>query len=102
MFLLRLLVLYLLLLLLYQIHSELLPLHGPSALDNQAEELPFVVSDLTYVRVNGKWQYICVFIALFNHEIIGSCTGGVKFDLGLPGFIVYHLISFQYVMLRGF
>ncbi|WP_419883467.1 IS3 family transposase [Peribacillus sp. B-H-3] len=45
---------------------------------DQAEELAVVVSDLTYVRVNGKWQYICVFIDLFNREIIGSSTGPNK------------------------
>lgn len=29
--------------------------------DNQ-EELAFVGSDLTYVRVNGKWRYVCLFV----------------------------------------
>ncbi len=33
-----------------------------------------IVSDLTYVQVNGKWNYICLLIDLFNREIIGhSC-----------------------------
>ncbi|WP_286642728.1 IS3 family transposase [Spiroplasma ixodetis] len=31
----------------------------------------FIVSDLTYVQVNGKWNYICLLIDLFNREIIG-------------------------------
>jgi transposase InsO family protein len=30
-----------------------------------------IVSDLTYVRVKDKWNYICVIIDLFNREIIG-------------------------------
>ncbi len=30
-----------------------------------------IVSDLTYVQVNGKWNYICLLIDLFNREIIG-------------------------------
>ncbi|GIN63872.1 hypothetical protein J27TS8_38650 [Robertmurraya siralis] len=33
-----------------------------------------VVSDLTYVRVNKKWQYVCVFVDLFNCEIVGFST----------------------------
>ncbi|MBU2702315.1 transposase InsO family protein [Sporomusaceae bacterium BoRhaA] len=37
-----------------------------------------VVSDLTYVRVNHKWNYICVLIDLFNREIIGYSTGIYK------------------------
>ncbi|MFC3901214.1 transposase family protein [Aliicoccus persicus] len=30
-----------------------------------------LVSDLTDVKVSGKWHYICVFIDLFNREIVG-------------------------------
>ncbi len=37
----------------------------------QTEERRFVVSDLTYVRVQNRWHYICVLIDLFNREIIG-------------------------------
>ena len=37
-----------------------------------------VVSDLTYVRVNKKWHYICVFVDLFNREIVGFSTGPNK------------------------
>ncbi|MGD6794695.1 IS3 family transposase [Metabacillus indicus] len=44
----------------------------------QPEELSVVVSDLTYVRVNQKWHYICVFVDLFNREIIGFSTGPNK------------------------
>jgi putative transposase len=45
---------------------------------NQEEELTVVVSDLTYVRVNQKWHYVCVFVDLFNREIIGCSTGPNK------------------------
>ncbi|PEP58665.1 IS3 family transposase, partial [Bacillus pseudomycoides] len=29
---------------------------------NQKEELAVVVSDLTYVRVNKKWNYVCLLV----------------------------------------
>lgn len=37
-----------------------------------------VVSDLTYVRVGNRWNYICVLIDLFNREIIGYSAGANK------------------------
>ncbi|WP_338977618.1 IS3 family transposase [Spiroplasma endosymbiont of Panzeria rudis] len=37
-----------------------------------------IVSDLTYVQVNGKWNYICLLIDLFNREIIGHSVGFKK------------------------
>ena len=37
--------------------------------------LEAVVSDLTYVRVAGRWNYICLLIDLFNQEIIGHSCG---------------------------
>lgn len=33
--------------------------------------LEVVVSDLTYVRVEGKWHYVCLILDLHNREIIG-------------------------------
>ena len=42
------------------------------------EELAVVVSDLTYVRVAGKWHYVCLFVDLFNREIIGHSAGPNK------------------------
>ena len=45
--------------------------------DGQAQYAA-VVSDLTYVRVDKKWHYICVFVDLFNREIIGCSTGPNK------------------------
>ena len=40
--------------------------------------LEVVVSDLTYVNVNGKWHYICLLIDLFNREILGYSSGKYK------------------------
>lgn len=37
-----------------------------------------LVSNLTYVKVSGKWNYICSFIDLFNREIIGYSAGKNK------------------------
>ncbi len=53
----------------------------PNKLDrqfNQKEELAVVVSDLTYVRVNKKWRYVCLLVDLFNREIIGHSVGKKK------------------------
>lgn len=49
---------------------------------NNREEKEVVVSDLTYVNVNGKWHYICLLIDLFNREIIGYSAGSKK-DIAL-------------------
>ena len=40
--------------------------------------LDVVVSDLTYVNVSGKWNYICIILDLFNREIIGYAAGKRK------------------------
>jgi putative transposase len=45
---------------------------------NQEKELKVVVSDLTYVRVQHKWHYICVLVDLYNREIIGYSSGPHK------------------------
>lgn len=37
-----------------------------------------VVSDLTYVRVGNKWNYVCLLVDLFNREIIGCSVGANK------------------------
>jgi len=44
--------------------------------DREAREV--VVSDLTYVRVDGKWNYICMLLDLHNREIIGYSAGANK------------------------
>ena len=45
---------------------------------NQDKQLAVVVSDLTYVRVGKKWHYVCLFVDLFNREIIGHSAGENK------------------------
>lgn len=45
---------------------------------NRKETLDVIVSDLTYVRVNGKWCYVCLVIDLWNREIIGWSVGKRK------------------------
>jgi putative transposase len=45
---------------------------------NNRGKLEVVVSDLTYVRVNGRWAYICVLQDLYNKEIIGYSVGKNK------------------------
>src|SRR5699024_7431147 len=44
----------------------------------QDKPLAVVVSDLTYVRVGTKWHYVCLFVDLFNREIIGRSAGANK------------------------
>lgn len=45
---------------------------------NREEQLDAVVSDLTYVNVAGKWNYICLILDLWNREIIGYSAGKHK------------------------
>lgn len=52
-----------------------------NVLNRQFQNQPYrnvVVSDLTYVRVGNRWNYICVLIDLFNREIIGYSAGEHK------------------------
>jgi len=44
----------------------------------QDEPFAVVVGDLSYVRVDGKWNYVCLFVDLFNREIIGHSCGARK------------------------
>lgn len=53
----------------------------PNLLNRQFDgQAPFaaVVSDLTYVRVGQKWQYVCILLDLHNREIIGYSSGAHK------------------------
>ena len=45
---------------------------------NRKEELDVIVSDLTYVNVAGKWNYICLILDLYNREIVGYAAGKNK------------------------
>jgi len=42
---------------------------------NNQTQNAVIVSDLTYVRVNYKWNYVCIIVDLFNREIIGFSAG---------------------------
>jgi transposase InsO family protein len=53
----------------------------PNAVNREFKDrkkLEVVVSDLTYVRVNKKWSYICILLDLHNREIIGYSAGSKK------------------------
>lgn len=45
---------------------------------NDQSQHNVVVSDLTYVRVENSWNYICLLLDLFNREIIGYSAGRNK------------------------
>ncbi|HID4944836.1 TPA: IS3 family transposase [Staphylococcus aureus] len=45
---------------------------------NREQAMETLVSDLTYVKVAGTWHYICLFIDLFNREIVGYSAGKNK------------------------
>ena len=42
------------------------------------KKMEVLVSDLTYVRVGTQWRYICLFVDLFNREIVGFSVGTRK------------------------
>ena len=44
----------------------------------QSQQLSVLVSDLTYVRVGKRWHYVCLFVDLFNREIVGASAGPNK------------------------
>ena len=45
---------------------------------NNHRHLEVVVSDLTYVKVNDTWNYVCILLNLANREIIGYSAGKNK------------------------
>ena len=45
---------------------------------NQEERMKVIVSDLTYVNVAGKWNYMCLMLDLYNREIVGYAAGKHK------------------------
>ena len=55
---------------------------------NNRSQMEVVVSDLTYVRVNRKWNYVCLILDLHYREIIGYSVGPKKDAL-----LVYNLHS---------
>lgn len=47
---------------------------APNVLDREFDGYPphtRIVSDLTHVRVGGKWSYVCLLIDLHSREIVG-------------------------------
>ena len=62
-------------------------------------EKEVIVSDLTYVKVVGKWCYICALIDLLNREVVGWSVGENKTaDLVLLAFAMSG-IDWRYVMI---
>ncbi len=45
---------------------------------NRSDIMDVIVSDLTYVNVSGKWNYICLILDLYNREIVGYAAGKNK------------------------
>lgn len=45
---------------------------------NQQKPLETLVTDLTDVRVDNRWAYVCLIIDLFNREIIGYLLVGTR------------------------
>jgi len=37
-----------------------------------------VVSDLTYIKIAGKWDYLCILLDLCGRKILGSAVGNQK------------------------
>jgi len=60
----------------------------------KTRELNVVVSDLTYVRVDQKWHYICILLVdLYNREIIDYSAGPNKTaSLVQRAFALYYTI----------
>lgn len=54
---------------------------APNVLDREFDGYPphtHIVSDLTHVRVGGKWNCVCLLIDLHSREIVGHAAGGRK------------------------
>jgi len=45
---------------------------------DEREKYEVVVSDLTYVKIGGKWHYLCLLLDLCGRKIIGSAAGNQK------------------------
>lgn len=68
---------------------------APNVLDREFDGHPphtHIVGDPTYVRVGGKWNYVCLPIDLRDREIVGHAASGrkdsrlVKAAFATPGF----------------
>ena len=45
---------------------------------DRREKYEVVVSDLTYVKIGGKWRYLCLLLDLCGRKILGSAVGNQK------------------------
>ena len=62
------------------------PNHLNQEFDQKAPDLAWA-SDFTYIRVNGKWYYLCIVMDLFSRKIIGwHLSGKHDVDLTLTAF----------------
>lgn len=57
---------------------------------NQKKKMNVIISDLTYINVTGKWNYICLILDLFNREIVGY-SAGVNKDAKLVKEAIYSI-----------
>jgi transposase-like protein len=46
--------------------------------DERVKYEEVVVSDLTYIKIAGKWHYLCVLLDLCGRKILGSAVGTQK------------------------
>ncbi|WP_420869119.1 IS3 family transposase [Acetobacterium wieringae] len=71
---------------------------------NGRAPLEVAVSDLTYVRVGGKWNYVCLIVDLYNRELSDTASVQTKpqswFMKPLPGSNT-GWIKFQFSILTG-
>jgi len=45
---------------------------------NEKSAFEVVVSDLTYVKIAGKWRYLCLLLDLCGRKIVGSAAGNQR------------------------
>jgi len=45
---------------------------------DERKKYEVVVSDLTYIKIAGKWHYLCVLLDLCGRKILGSAVGNSK------------------------
>lgn len=68
---------------------------------DERKPLEVIVSDLTYVKVNSQWHYICLLVDIASREIIGFAAGRNKdaklvrkaiyrADVDLRGIDIFH------------
>ena len=60
---------------------------------NREKNMDVIVSDLTYVNVAGKWNYICLILDLYNREIVGYAAGRNK----TASFYIKHLVQYDLI-----